>query len=211
MPPTGRAGGRSRFHTAYGASPLHLVGTLGALALTAYTISVLGVSALWNPDVWWQSIIVWFLGAVIAHDLVLFPLYALGDRLTHRGLRSTSTAPPRPSGASPLNYLRVPIIAVVLLFLLFFPGILQQGAGTYRNATGQTQDPFLERWLVLSAVIFALSAAAYALRLIRGSRSDASPTPAPEAPIPAADGSTPGHRPEHEANVGRGEPDGPLA
>jgi len=43
-------------------------------------VIVLGPQALWNPFVWWQSIAVWFLAAIIAHDLVLFPLYALADR-----------------------------------------------------------------------------------------------------------------------------------
>lgn len=154
-----------RFRSVYGAGPLHLIGTLGALALTAYTISVVGPSALWDPDVWWQSIIVWFLGAALVHDLVLFPLYALADRLTRRGTRAVRS--PRVT----LSYLRIPLLAVGLLFLLFFPGILQQGADTYVSATGQTQDPFLERWLLLSAAIFALSALAYACRLVAIRRS----------------------------------------
>lgn len=170
--PADRAVPPSRFRAAYGARPLHLLGTLAALALAAYTLSVLGISALWDPEVWWQSILVWFFGAIIAHDLILFPLYALADRLTQRGLRSI--APPSPRrGASPLNYLRVPVLAVALLFLLFFPGILQQGSDTYLDATGQTQGPFLERWLLLSAGIFALSAAAFAVKLIWTVRADA--------------------------------------
>jgi len=36
--------------------------------------------------VWWQSILVWFLGAVVLHDLVLFPLYALADRAHTAGV-----------------------------------------------------------------------------------------------------------------------------
>lgn len=168
-----KAATTGRFASMYGASPLHLLGMLAALAVTAYTISVIGVSALWNPVVWWQSIIVWFLGAVIAHDLVLFPLYALADRLTQRGIHGPGASQPRHApGASPLNYLRVPVLAVGLLFLLFLPGIVGQGADTYLNATGQTQDPFLQRWLLLSAVIFALSAAAYAIRLLSARRSN---------------------------------------
>lgn len=156
----------SRFRAAYGAGPLHLVGTLVALVLMAYTVSVVGISALWNPDVWWQSILVWFLGAVIAHDLVLFPLYALADRLTQRVVDTASTSPPNPRKVPPLNYLRIPVIAVALLLLLFFPGIVQQGSHTYLNATGQTQEPFLKRWLLLSGAIFTLSIAAYVVRLL---------------------------------------------
>ncbi len=158
-----------RFRSAYGANPFHLIGTLAALALTTYTISVVGPSALWDPDVWWQSIIVWFLGAALVHDLVFFPLYALADRVIRRGVRATKA--PRVT----LNYLRIPLLAVGMLFLLFFPGIFQQGADSYLRATGQTQDPFLERWLLLSAAIFALSALAYACRLVAIRRSSGAP------------------------------------
>jgi len=166
---TARSTGQSWFRGAYGAGPIHLLGTLAALVLTAYTVRVVGLSELWNPDVWWQSILVWFLGAIIAHDLILFPLYALADRLAQRGLGAGSRSGSR-AGVSALNYVRIPIIAVALLFLLFFPGILQQGAATYTDATGQTQEPFLERWLLLSAGIFTFSAVAYTIRLISASR-----------------------------------------
>ncbi|PZS19620.1 MAG: hypothetical protein DLM60_09890, partial [Pseudonocardiales bacterium] len=62
----------------------------------------------------------WFLGAVIAHDLVLFPLYALADRSLSTGLRSLR--PGSPPGRTPprvaaLNYLRVPILGTGLLLL----------------------------------------------------------------------------------------------
>lgn len=87
----------------------------------------------------------WFIGAVVLHDLVLFPLYALADRgftaLVRRrgGQRDTPAVPV-------LNYVRVPVLASGLLLLLFFPGIIDQEADTYLTATGQTQDFFLNRW-----------------------------------------------------------------
>ena len=65
------------FKRLYGDHVLHLIVLVAALALGAYTISVLGVDQLFNPRVWWQSIAVWFAVAVIGHDLILFPLYAL--------------------------------------------------------------------------------------------------------------------------------------
>lgn len=149
----------ARVRDTYGAHPLHLLGLLACFALVGYTVVALGPAALWNTDVWWQSIIVWFLGAVIAHDLVLFPVYAIADR----PLRSRQpTTPPAVPG---LNYLRVPTLASALLFLLFFPGIIEQGQDTYAAATGQTQDPYLERWLLLTGSFFAISAVAYAARL----------------------------------------------
>jgi hypothetical protein len=52
-----------------------------------------------------------------------------------------------------------------LTFLVFLPGIIRQGAGTYLAATGQTQEPFLGRWLLLTAVLFAISAVGYGIRL----------------------------------------------
>lgn len=152
----------SRFRKFYGAHPLHLLALLASFALVGYVISVLGPAGLWNTDVWWQSILVWFVGAVVLHDLVLFPLYALADRslarLVHRGRRGASRVPV-------VNYVRIPVLASGLLLLVFFPGIIAQGTDTYRAATGQTQDPFLGRWLLAVGVIFALSALAYAVRL----------------------------------------------
>ena len=66
---------------------------------------------------------------------------------------------------SPLNYLRVPTLATGLSLLLFFPGIIRQGEFTYSAATGQNQQPFFGRWLLLVAALYGLSALAYAARL----------------------------------------------
>jgi hypothetical protein len=52
-----------------------------------------------------------------------------------------------------------------LTLLVFLPGIIEQGASTYQAATGQTQQPFLGRWLLLTAAMFAASAFAYTIRL----------------------------------------------
>ena len=148
----------------YGAGPLHLLVMAASLALGAYTVLVLGISALWDTDVWWQSILVWFAGAVIVHDFVLFPLYALADRCSIRILAARRSSTPVPH-VSPLNYIRVPVLATALLFLVFFPGIVQQGSSSYVAATGQTQEPFLGRWLLLTACFFAASALTYGGRL----------------------------------------------
>ncbi len=66
---------------------------------------------------------------------------------------------------SPLNYLRVPTLATGLSLLLFFPGIIQQGQVSYFAATGQNQQPFYGRWLLLVAALYGLSALTYAVRL----------------------------------------------
>lgn len=144
----------------YGASPLHLL-TLGfAFALVGYVVYVAGFETFWNKDVWWQSIGVWFAGSVIAHDLVLFPLYAVADRTLRFGAGRTHRF-----RVSPLNYVRIPALGTALTFALFFPGIIQQGSETYRAATGLTQEPFLGRWLLLTAALFGVSAVVYAIRL----------------------------------------------
>lgn len=44
---------------------------------------------------------------------------------------------------------------------MFLPGIIEQGASTYLAATGQTQQPFLGRWLLLTAAMFGASAIVY--------------------------------------------------
>ena len=47
-------------------------------------------------------------------------------------------------------------------FLMFFPGIVQQGDESFTAATGLTQAPFLERWLLLVGASYLLSALVYA-------------------------------------------------
>jgi hypothetical protein len=132
-------------------------------ALLGYLLATFGPQTLWNPGRWWQSIAVWLAAAVIAHDLLLFPLYALADRvLVSRVARAPRAGQPN---VSVRNHIRVPALGAGLTLLIFLPGIIQQGAPTYQAATGQTQQPFLGRWLLLAAAMFAMSAICYAARL----------------------------------------------
>jgi hypothetical protein len=161
------------FRRLYGEHLLHLIVLLGALALAAYTVSVLGLDQLLNPVVWWQSIAVWFAVAVIGHDLVLFPLYALAERFLPKGHRRAK--PVNPRRVPLVNYIRMPTMAAALTFALFYPGIIQQGAFTYTAATGLTQEPFLDRWLLLVAGFYLTSAVCYVVKSILQLRN--SPTP----------------------------------
>lgn len=158
------------FRRVYGSRPLHLLTLIAGFALFGYAVVTLGFPALWNPRTWWQSIVVWFAAAVVVHDLVLFPLYALTDRILVLSQRLPTPVPL-------LNHIRVPLLGSALTFLVFSPGILRQGAPTYIAATGRTQEPFLGRWLLLVAVMFAVSAVAYALR-VAGTRRSATTPPA---------------------------------
>lgn len=148
----------TRWRDRYGAHPLHLVTTAAGFALLGYLLTTVTPMTWWNPQHWWQSIAVWFAGAVVAHDLVLFPIYALADRVL--GVLS----PPRRRIAV-RNHVRIPALGSGLMFLVFLPGIARQGAPTYLAATGQTQQPFLGRWLLLTAAMFGASAVVYLLRL----------------------------------------------
>jgi hypothetical protein len=60
----------------------------------------------------------------------------------------------------------MPTLATGLTFVLFLPGIIQQGAYTYTAATGLTQEPFLARWLLLVAGFYLASAISYVVRSV---------------------------------------------
>ncbi len=169
----------TRFAAVYGSRPLHLLTMLSGFALLGYVLATFGPATLWNSGVWWQSIVVWLAAAVIAHDLLLFPLYALADRLL--SLRIGQSRQPK---VFVRNHIRVPALGAGLTLLIFLPGIIQQGAPTYQAATGQTQQPFLGRWLLLTAAMFALSALCYAARLA-GAHLRAGGGPSGESPKPA--------------------------
>ena len=82
----------------YGASPLHLLALLACFGLAGYAAARLVSS----PPV---AVAVWFLGAVIGHDLLLMPLYSLADRSAMAAIRHREPQLP----ATPwINYVRVP-------------------------------------------------------------------------------------------------------
>lgn len=143
----------------YGAAPWHLLALLGCFLLTAYAVSRL----LEDPAL--LRIAVWFVGAAVVWDLVLGPAFALADR----ALRG-ATSKARPAGVRLLSYLRVPAALSTLLLLVFLPSILQRSGGVYAAKTGLSQDPYLERWLAVSSVLFAVSAALYGLAVLRARR-----------------------------------------
>jgi hypothetical protein len=184
----------------YGERMFHLIVVVAALALGVYAVSVLGVRNLFNPNVWWQSSVVWFAVAVIGHDLILFPLYTLADRLLprQRGPHKDRPTSPQLSGRVPLtNYVRMPTLAAGLLLMLFLPGIINQGAPTYQAATGLTQAPYLSRWLLLTATFYLVSAICYAVKTLLVQRRTAGSAAAPPVVL------TPPARPAAEADPGQ--------
>jgi hypothetical protein len=167
-----------RFARIYGAHPLHLLAMVACFALWGSVILIAGPKTFFNTEVWWQSIAVWFIGGAILHDLVLFPLYAVADWSLRTGLSAARGLPLANVTSVPvINYVRLPVLGTGLTFLLFLPGIIQQGAVFYLNATGLTQEPFLGRWLMLVGAMFATSAVAYVIRVAWRARARAA-TPA---------------------------------
>jgi hypothetical protein len=171
---------RSCFARRYGSHPLHLLTMAAGFALLGYVLATFKPDVLWNPDHWWQSIAFWFAAVVIGHDLLLFPLYALADRALATRLRRFSRSADRPRKVSARNHIRIPALASGLTLLIFLPGIIRQGAPTYLAATGETQQPFLGRWLLLTALLFASSAITYAARLAVARRRHAGNHPEAE-------------------------------
>lgn len=142
------------FAERYGGSPGHLVAVLAGGALAAYAVTrVADLPVL-------VGIALWFGFLLVAHDLLLFPVYAALDRLIARLGGPGRTAVPW------VNHVRVPSVLSGLLLLAWFPLILRLPAG-YPRITGRSLDPFLGRWLAVTAVLFAGSGLLYAGRLLR--------------------------------------------
>lgn len=139
----------------YGAGPLHLLTLLSCFAFCGYVATrVVGAPGA-------ARIGLWFGGAVIAHDLVLYPLYMVADHALHpRGARPRS-----PLHVLTTNHIRVPALISGLLLLIWFPLIYGLGADTYQANVGLTTQPYLGRWLLVSGILFGGSALLLAIRM----------------------------------------------
>jgi len=140
----------------YGASPVHLAALVAGGAVSAYAVSrVPSLEVL-------LQIALWFVGTLLVHDLVLFPVYAAADNVgawVHR----------RRSGPGPrvpwVNHVRVPAVLSGLLLLAWFPLILRLSSG-FERASGRANDVYLGRWLLVTGVLCAISAALYLARVL---------------------------------------------
>ncbi len=141
----------SRIRARYGAGPGHLL-----LLVASFAIAAAAIVGWFQRRNDLENVLIWFVAAILLHDLVLLPLYSLLDRLTIGRLPTRSVA-----------YVRVPAIVSGLLLLVLFPTILGYGARSERHASGIVEHGYLFRWLVLSGALFALSGLAYALAHVR--------------------------------------------
>jgi hypothetical protein len=145
----------------YGAAPWTLPLLLACFAVCGYVAS----KVVGNPKAF--RIAVWFVGAAVLHDLVLFPLYSAADR-TWQGL--TGVLPrllhARGDGhAVPVvNHVRVPAAFSLLMLLVYAPTVFGRGTATYRAASGLGSTAYLLRWGLLTLAFFAISAVVYLIR-----------------------------------------------
>ncbi len=160
----------------YGANPLHLLALLACFALAGYASVQLVQS---HP----LAVAIWFVGAVVGHDLLLVPLYSLADR---SGMAALRHRPPRLPAVPWINYLRVPAALSALLLLIWLPLIFRLHTN-YHASTTLSPNPYVWHWLAVTGTLFLLSAAAFALRL-RGRRRTAGPPGGGTVPPPAAAG-----------------------
>lgn len=98
------------------------------------------------------DIVLWFVAAAVLHDLVLLPVYSLLDRAAQRTARGA------------VNYVRVPAGLSLLTLAVFAGTITGKGNGAYARVSGRAYEGYLARWLLLTAALFALSGAVYAVR-----------------------------------------------
>ena len=136
----------------YGASPVHLLAHLVLLPLAGWAIlQVLDFRGA-------RDVVIWFVAALILHDLVAVPFYSALDRLARRAAVR---------GVPVINHLRVPAVMSGVTFLVYFPSILGKADGSRHYLSGVTPHGYLARWLGLVALSFGVSALLFAVRVAR--------------------------------------------
>jgi hypothetical protein len=109
---------------------------------------------------------VWFVGAAVGHDVLLLPLYGIADRSLTRVWRRA----PQPLNLPWLNYVRFPAAISLLLLLVFSPEITRRNTAQLANS-GLSTRPYFAHWLLVTGILFALSAVTYAVQLRRAVRT----------------------------------------
>lgn len=148
------------FRATYGSHPFHLLLLLVAAAFAGY--------AVWH---WLEAptpvrLIVWFATAVVGHDLIAFPLYSGLNQLLMRLVVGKDPGPviSRWRRAA-INHVRAPVIASILLLIMWYPIILKRSDAAYFRASGQHQDRGLANWLLVAGILFAASLVVFLGRL----------------------------------------------
>lgn len=149
-----------RLQRVYGSGPGHLLAMLICFAIVGYA----AYSIFENARPW--SVLLWIAGAIIVHDFILLPAYTGAFWLASRAGRVSDD----PRRMAVLQHIVAPAALSALLFLAWMPLILRLSEANYRPTTGLTQEPYLWRWLLLTAGLFVASGIAYAIRRLRRRR-----------------------------------------
>ena len=149
---------QARFRRRYGAGPIHLLAHLVGFAIAAFALDRI----FSGGDV--RELLEWYLGLVIAHDLVFVPAYTGIDRLVtaaigRMSLRTRIRVPV-------VNHLRAPALISGLLLLIYAPLIGRQADGIYFAMSGHSATHYLRTWLLISVVLFLGSGLIYAVRVV---------------------------------------------
>jgi hypothetical protein len=145
------------FRERYGAGPLHLLGAIVSFGVIAYALSR-ALSLTGRPE----RLLLWLGGSIVAHDLVLLPVYTLLGAAA-LGLLVPASRRTRLRIAA-LNHLRAPALMSGLLLLVSYPLVAGPAGRTFMRATGLSKDVYLDRWLILTAALFVGSAIVFAVR-----------------------------------------------
>jgi hypothetical protein len=151
------------FRGHYGAGLIHLLAVLATFAIAAYALSR-ALDLTGNPD----RIALWLGGSIVAHDLILFPVYALLGAIAAGAIVGSKTR--SRLRIAVLNHLRVPALLSGLLLLVWFPLVADKGERSFMRVSGLSKDVYFGRWLLITAVLFGGSALLFALRLRRLTR-----------------------------------------
>lgn len=149
----------------YGAGPGHLVAHVAALGLAGWSIlEIAGVGGA-------TTILLSFIGAVIAHDALVLPLYSAADR----GARGVAAVLDRGGSARVrvrvINHLRVPFVPSAVTLLVFAPLIFGRGDQALERVSEMDPSGYGLRWVLLTVALFAGSAIVYAIRRSRAEPS----------------------------------------
>jgi hypothetical protein len=146
----------------YGAPLWHLLMLVACFVVAGYAVTRVVAAGIW------LGFAAWFVGAIILHDLVLYPLYSAADATTQTLTRRVS----RSRRPTVVNHLRVPAALSGMLLLVWFPLILRGAERNYRSAVGLSTSPYLARWLLITLVLFGVSGLLYAVRRGVSRRAD---------------------------------------
>jgi hypothetical protein len=107
--------------------------------------------------------VVIFAAALVLHDFIGWPIYTWADRLAQKisGRRASRRRPEVPW----INHLRVPVFISGALLIIAFPLIAQMKHSYYAAVSGVSETAYLTHWLLVTAVLFMLSAVLYIIRL----------------------------------------------